>query len=125
MANSELYIEAITPDTMRASQQGSYNHRHEGLYVRLKEAKKKGINVSEKRYGKEKVSLDITMLQKLRQRTRSESLIIWKNTKNAATFDAEMKKTLKKLSLMTRVTHIRRKGFKHFIERLISRILRK
>lgn len=110
---------------MRASQQGSYNHRHEGLYVRLKDARKKGVKVSEKRYGKEKVSLDITMLQKLRQRTRSESLIIWKNTKNAATFDAEMKKTLKKLSFMTRVTHIRRKGFKHFIERLISRILRK
>lgn len=125
MANSKLYIEAITPDTMRASQQGSYNHRHEGLYVRLKDARKKGVKVSEKRYGKEKVSLDITKLQRLRQYTRKKSLITWKKTKNATAFDAEMKKTLKKLKLVTRITHIRRKGFKHFIERVIVRILRK
>ena len=121
MLNSELYIEPITPDTMRSSQQGSYNHRHEGLYTRLKEAETKGIKISEKRYGKVKVPFEITLLQKLRRYSRKKSLIIWKQTKNASKFDNEMKNTLNKLSLMTKITRIIRKGLKPFTARFLRK----
>ena len=42
ISNSRLTVNSLTSETMKASQQGSYNHRHEGLYVRIKEARIKG-----------------------------------------------------------------------------------
>lgn len=125
ISNSELHIEPISPDTMRASQQGSYNHRHDGLYVRLKEAKKNGIKVSEKRYGKNKITFDLFLLQKLRRITRRKSLEVWRNTKDATKFDEQMQGTLKQLKFITRITHVRRKGFKHFVQRLTAKIMRR
>lgn len=38
---STIAIEKISSDTMRASQQGGYNQRYEGLHLRLKKARKK------------------------------------------------------------------------------------
>src|SRR5690554_5280339 len=121
--SSAIVIEPISPDTMRASQQGSYNHRHDGLYVRVKEAKKKGIKVSEKRYGKNKITFDLILLQKLRRITRRKSLEAWFNTNDATKFDEKMQGTLKQLKFITRITHVRRKGFKHFVQRLTAKIM--
>lgn len=73
MEKSEIVIELISPDTMRASQQGSYNHRHEGLYVRLKEARAKGIPIAEKRYGKNPVLPDVFIVQVIRRLTRKKA----------------------------------------------------
>lgn len=108
MKKSELVIEAISADTMRASQQGSYNHRHEGLYVRVNEARKKGIPIAEKRYGKKPVSPDITVVQKLRRVTRKKSLEIWRHTLSASEFDKELDKTLFYLDIATKVTQYKR-----------------
>lgn len=106
--SSAIIIEPISPDTMRASQQGSYNHRHQGLFVRIKEAQKKGIPVPEKRYGKQSVSLDVTLVQKLRRASRKKSLETWSQTNSAKSFDQEMHKTLLYLRLATRVTQYKR-----------------
>lgn len=122
--SSAIVIEPISPDTMRASQQGSYNHRHEGLFVRIKEAQKKGIPVPKKRYGKQSVSLDVTLVQKLRRASRKKSLEVWSQSPSAAEFDKEMHKVLLYLRLATRATHYRRKGFKHFATRLTARLMR-
>ena len=103
--------------------EGSYNHRHDGLYVRLKEAKQKGIKVSEKRYGKNKITFDLILLQKLRRITRRKSLEVWRNTNDGRKFDQQMQGALKQLKLITKITHIRRMGFKHFVQRLIVKIM--
>lgn len=123
--DSQLHAEIISPDTMRASQQGSYNHRHDGLYVRLKEAEKKGIKISEKRYGKTKITFDLILLQKIRRITRRKSLEVWHNTNNVTEFDKQMAETLKELKFITRITHLRRKGFKNLLQRLAAKIMRK
>lgn len=123
--SSAIVIEPISPDTMRASQQGSYNHRHQGLYVRLKEAKKSGIHLAEKRYGKTAVPLDIALVQKLRRSTRKKSLDVWPHTQSAELFDKEMQSILSSLKLATKITHIKRMGHKRIIERLYARIMRR
>lgn len=122
--NSELHIEPISPDTILASQQGSYNHRHDGLYVRLQEAKKKGVKISDKRYGKNKISFDLILLQKLRRITRRKSLDVWIQTQVAAEFDKKMQSALFNLRFATKITHIKRMGFKHFLRRLTARLMR-
>lgn len=105
---SEVVLESISPDTMRSSQQGSYNHRHEGLYVRLKEARKKGMPIAEKRYGQKPVTPDIFIVQKLRRITRQKSLDIWAKNPSFIHFDKQMKKSLARLKLATKVTQYKR-----------------
>ena len=122
--SSAIVIEPISPDTMRASQQGSYNHRHDGLYVRVKEAQAMGVAIPEKRYGKKPVTLDVALVQKLRRVTRQKSLEVWSQTQTAAEFDKKMHSALFNLRIATKITHIRRMGFKHFIQRLTARIMR-
>ncbi|WP_150299122.1 hypothetical protein [Pseudomonas profundi] len=101
-------MEKISSETMRASQQGSYNHRHEGLSVRLKEAKRSGISVSQKRYRNRSVSLDVLVVQKLRRRVRKISLAAWNETNTASAFDAKMKPELGMLKVATKIAQYRR-----------------
>lgn len=108
MKKSEITIESISPDTMRASQQGSYNHRHEGLYVRIREAKSKGIPLAEKRYGKQPVSPDVILIQKLRGITRKKSLEVWRHAESSIDFDKKMEKMLLYLKLATKMTQYKR-----------------
>src|SRR5690554_3395235 len=121
--SSAIVIEPISPDTMRASQQGSYNHRHDGLYVRVKEAQAMGVAIPEKRYGKKPVTLDVALVQKLRRVTRRKSLEVWSQTQTATEFDKEMHSALFNLRIATKITHMRRMGFKHFVQRLIVKIM--
>lgn len=115
MNNSELMIEPITADTMRTSQQGSFNHRHEGLYVRVKAARRKGIPIPEKRYGKKPVLLDVILVQKMRMFIRKKSLEVWRQTRSAKDFDIEMKKSISYLKTTTKITQYKR-GIKRRIE---------
>lgn len=123
--NVDISIEPISPDTMRASQQGSYNHHHQGLYVRLKEAKKSCIPIAEKIYGKTAVPLDVVLVQKLRRSSRKKSLDVWPHTQSAELFDREMQRILLALKFATKVTHIKRMGYKRIIERLYEIIMRR
>lgn len=108
MEKSEIVIESISPDTMRASQQGSYNHRHEGLYVRLKEARAKGIPIAEKRYGKSPILPDAFIVQIMRRVTRKKSLKVWSNIDSFAEFDKRMEQTVLYLKIFTVATQYRR-----------------
>lgn len=108
ISNSRLTVNSITPETMKASQQGSYNHRHEGLYVRIKEAKIKGWPIAEKRYGKAPVPPHIAIVQLLRRRTRKKSLEIWNKRKSSIYFDKEIAKDLRFLKLATKYTRYHR-----------------
>lgn len=109
---SEVVLEPISPDTMRSSQQGSYNHRHEGLYVRLKEARKKGMPIAEKRYGQKPVTPDIFIVQTLRRITRQKSLDIWAKNPSSTYFDEKLEKNLTRLKLATKVTQYKRRAIR-------------
>lgn len=114
--NGELTIETLPLERFLASQQGSFNHRHTGLSVRIKQAKKKNQPVPPKRFGDAKVTIDFKVVQKLRMMVRQKSLEVWKENPDAKYFDDEMKKYLKQLKLATKVYHYRRA-----IERRLSK----
>jgi coenzyme F420-reducing hydrogenase beta subunit len=103
----ELIIEELPLERFLVSQQGSFNHRHTGLSVRIKEAQKKKHSVPPKRYGNEKVTIDFKIVQKLRMKVRRKSLEIWVNISNAEGFDREMRSILKKLKIATIIYHYR------------------
>jgi coenzyme F420-reducing hydrogenase beta subunit len=101
----DLTIEELPLERFLVSQQGSFHHRHTGLSVRIKEAKKKKQLVPPKRFGSEKVTIDFKIVQKLRMKARRKSLEIWEANPNAEGFDLEMKEFLKQLKLATKVYH--------------------
>jgi len=112
IATGELDIEQLSTDTMLASQQGSFNHRHDGLYERLKENRINDIPTPQKRYGRVKLPPDILVVQKLRRVVRKKSLATWKNSKSSNSFDQSMKQALLLLRYATRLTHYRKALFK-------------
>lgn len=104
----DLSIEMLPREEMIASQQGSFNHRHDGLHVRLKESNDKKNAIPQKRFGGKRLSLDLLITQKLRRVARKDSLIIWKNRPSAVQFDQSMKKTLTLLRYVSKVARYRR-----------------
>jgi coenzyme F420 hydrogenase subunit beta len=105
----DLFIENLSLEAFLSSQQGSFNHRHTGLSVRIKEAKKRNQLVPPKRFGNEKVSIYFWIVQKIRMKVRQKSLIVWKKNSNAKAFDNEMKRFLKPLKAVTKMNHFRRR----------------
>ncbi len=108
MTVGDLHIDVLPREAMLASQQGSFNHRHDGLHARIKENKDKNIAVPQKRYGKKRLIPDVLLVQKLRRIARKKSLIIWKNQPSADAFDQSMKKTLLLLRYVSKVAQYRR-----------------
>ena len=104
----ELEIQKLPFEKLLNSQQGSFNHRHTGLKIRLKQAKKNKIPIQTKRFENEKISFDFKIVQILRMIVRKKSLEIWKETKNAEIFDKKMKKYLRCLKIATRLYHYKR-----------------
>ena len=108
MKNDELSVEPLSLKRFLSSQQGSFNHRHKGLGYRIKLAKKRRKIVPPKRHDKEKIPIDFKWVQKQRLKVRKKSLEIWRETKNARTFDSEMKKDLQRLYRLTKIYHYKR-----------------
>ena len=106
--NGKLMSESLILERFLASQQGSFNHRHTGLSVRIKEAKKKNQPIPPKRFGTEKVTRDFKIVQKLRMKVRQKSMEVWKHSPDAQVFDQSMKNNLKQLRVATKVYHYRR-----------------
>lgn len=107
--NGDLYIETLTLERFLASQQGSFNHRHTGLSVRIKQAKKKDQLVPPKRFGSDRVDLFFRDVQVKRMVVRQMSLSLWKEFPNANNFDEKMKRYLLKLKKSTNIYHRYRK----------------
>ncbi|HZL09028.1 MAG TPA: Coenzyme F420 hydrogenase/dehydrogenase, beta subunit C-terminal domain [Prolixibacteraceae bacterium] len=103
--NGKLLIEQLSLERFLASQQGSFNHRHTGLSVRLKQAQKHNIPIPAKRFGNEKVTIYFKIVQLLRIKIRRKSLEIWKDTPDAILFDKKVKSHLTRLRWATRVYH--------------------
>lgn len=117
--NKELTTEYLSLERFLASQYGSFNHRHTGLSVRIKQGMKNGLTVPPKRFGNERVTIDFKIVQKLRMKVRQKSLDIWGQKPNALDFDAEIKNYLKQLRLATKAYH-----YKRAIQRRLKKYLK-
>ena len=104
----DITIETLPLERFLASQQGSFNHRHNGLSVRIKKTKKNNITVPPKRFGDEKVNIFFNIVQKLRMRVRLKSLELWKTNPDAVIFDKRIKIYLKPIRIVTRLYNLRR-----------------
>lgn len=105
--SGKLLLESLPLDRFRASQQGSFNHRHMGLPFRMNHAKKKGLLVPPKRDRDYRlVTPDFKLVQYLRMLTRRKSLAAWKQTANVEMFDKRMKTELFLLRKSTYFYHV-------------------
>ncbi len=109
MDSGELVIECLPQDEFLASQQGSFNHRHDGMGTRVDLAMSAGAVVPPKRVSKVKLPIYLRLVQRGRRQTRLKSLEIWAEYKDAMEFDLRMKPALLKLKLVTRLSHAVRK----------------
>lgn len=105
----ELELESLPQEQFLASQQGSFNHRHDGMGTRVAMAERAGATVPPKRVEKIKQPLYLRQVQRARMKTRSKSLEVWAAHKNSAKFDQSMKPELFRLKLITKLSHVVRK----------------
>ncbi|MFV0264608.1 MAG: Coenzyme F420 hydrogenase/dehydrogenase, beta subunit C-terminal domain [Kluyvera sp.] len=100
--SGNLKLETLDLELFKSSQQGSFNHRHKGLLVRIKKAERENKKYPIKR---SRFLTETTILTKLMQKqrlvTREKSLEIWRETKDSSMFDKLMKKYLMRLNYIT------------------------
>ncbi|MDH0427971.1 Coenzyme F420 hydrogenase/dehydrogenase, beta subunit C-terminal domain [Stutzerimonas stutzeri] len=109
LQKGELELEHLPVDRFLASQQGSFNHRHDGMATRIAFAHKAAGKVPPKRHDKFKLPLYLKLVQHARRTARERSLIIWRKHPNAADFDKKMSRTLFELKFLTKLSHLARK----------------
>jgi len=119
ITKGELDVERLPLTAMLSSQQGSFNHRHDGLYERIKENKGNDIPTPKKRFGNKRLLPDVLLVQKLRRVARKQSLNYWKNLPTATSFDKSMKKILVALRIATKINHFRKAPLKK-LKRLVK-----
>lgn len=105
----DLFIETLSEDIFLASQQGSFNHRHEGLAYRIKLGMTPADVIPPKRYMNFKLSPLLKIIHILRMQTRAKSLDIWAKNKDADCFDSKIKGILFLLKFFTRINHYQRR----------------
>jgi coenzyme F420-reducing hydrogenase beta subunit len=107
--SKKIGITVLSLDSFLASQQGSYNHRHNGLPYRVKKASKNNIVLPPKRFAIGYVPFDFVLVQFFRLKARKSSLRIWRMTSNSIIFDKKMKYTLFLLKVSTILSHFKKK----------------
>lgn len=106
----ELTVENLSLDRFLYSQQGSFNHRHNGLATRIRISKAKNFVTPPKRKREsETVSFAFKLVQWQRMRVRKRSIEIWKSNSDSESFDKTINAQLILLKRMT--------WFYHFIDR--------
>lgn len=110
----DLNLEPLPLDRFLVSQQGSFNHRHDGLAYRTELANASGIEIPYKRHTSVRLPVYLRLVQLARRNTRATSLKIWSLYRDASQFDQKMKYAMFSLRFVTRIAH----GIKK-IERLV------
>ena len=111
ITSKELSVENLSLDRFLSSQQGSFNHRHNGLRTRMKISQFRGYTTPLKRKRETAtVSFAFKIVQWQRMKLRKKSIEIWKYNSDSTNFDKTIKSQLILLKRMTK--------FYHFIERI-------
>lgn len=101
----DIILESLALDKFLLSQQGSFNHRHDGLALRCELAKNAGKKVPPKRHDTVRLPLYLRFVQLARRKSRAKSLKAWQKHRDAIKFDREMKLTTIRLRIVTRLSH--------------------
>ncbi len=115
-----LRINNLQESLFLASQQGSFNHRHNGLKYRINKSRKKGLVIPEKRNSNKNITLDLKLIQNARMKIRKKSLETWNSEPSINTFCNEMHNDLHWLRKITTINHYKRELFNR-----IKRVLNK
>jgi len=104
LESQDLVLDKLPESIVLKSQQGSFNHRHNGLNFRIMLVHN-NANISLNKRARFLIdqSIILNKIQLLRSKTRNKSLIYWKNTKNVKLFNQEMKSSLVQLKFFTLV----------------------
>ncbi|MOA23290.1 hypothetical protein D3C78_1439000 [compost metagenome] len=105
----ELELESLPLERFLASQQGSFNHRHDGMATRIALARKAGGKAPPKRHDQFKLPYYLALIQHARRKAREKSLVVWGKHPSAAEFDKRMRPILLSLKALTKVLHAIRK----------------
>lgn len=108
IANGELVIDELPEERFLASQQGSFNHRHDGLAYRIKIGKTPLDAIPPKRFTDTSLSPLLKIIHRFRIATRKMSLLVWASSKESHVFDHKMQRSLYWLKFFTRISHYQR-----------------
>ncbi|HEC2572724.1 TPA: Coenzyme F420 hydrogenase/dehydrogenase, beta subunit C-terminal domain [Raoultella ornithinolytica] len=104
--DGSLKLDVLDLNKVKASQQGSFNHRHKGLYYRVKNAKRQNKATPVKRIRfLQKQNFLFNIIQFLRLKTRAQSLSIWSKELNIEDFNKKLKPYLIFLKKITKLNH--------------------
>ncbi|MER5135188.1 Coenzyme F420 hydrogenase/dehydrogenase, beta subunit C-terminal domain [Serratia marcescens] len=104
--NGDLKLDALDIDRTKASQQGSFNHRHKGLLYRVNHARKNNLYFPKRRQRfLVKQSMFFDLVQKERLITRAKSIQFWKETKEIVSFNERLQPYLVRLNQKTSINH--------------------
>lgn len=102
----DLTVNLIEREKIIKSQSSSFSHRQEGIKLRLQIRK---IRIKKTPFVRKRIlkssQIIYNLVQVQRQRTRSNSLKIWKEFPHSHKFDFKIKGDLKLLGLLTRIYH--------------------
>ena len=103
----ELKLQILDNELIIKSQKGGFTHRQDSFKYRVNilARKKKIVPFPRKRLFKE-ISLITKVIQRLRMKTRKQSLEIWRKYESAKMFDKKMSQYLFSLKIMTKASHI-------------------
>ena len=108
--NGFLNVTSTSTDKIIKSQSSSFTHRQDSINFRMKWRKMKGKLVpSIRKRNLKSIAIHYAIVQLQRQRTRANSLKIWKKYSNINVFESKMQNDLKALKLVTRIYHRLRK----------------
>jgi len=104
-SSGDLELEVLPLDRFLASQQGSFNHRHDGLAYRTELAKNAGMKTPPKRHDSVRLPLHLKLVQQARRNARTKRRELWEKHRVATQFDQNMKTVLFRLRFFTRASH--------------------
>ena len=104
--NLELELQILDKDLIAKSQMASFTHRQNSLKYRVEmfSRKQKTVPYLRKRVFQD-ISLITKIIQRLRMKTRKQSLLIWSQDKSSEMFDEKMTKYLFRLKFITKINH--------------------
>lgn len=105
----KLKLEKSSPEIIKLSQTGNYNHRRYGLKIRLFWSKFSNKKVPVKRIMPNPFVLpSIWLVQLQRRRVRRLSLELWESNRNSVDFDNKIKNEIKYLNFVTKINQFLR-----------------
>ncbi|RJF58400.1 coenzyme F420 hydrogenase [Serratia inhibens] len=104
--SGDLKFDVLDVDRIKASQQGSFNHRHKGLLYRINNAKKNNREFPKRRKRfLVKQNMIFNLVQKERLITREKSISVWRETKDITSFNERFKPYIMSLYQKTTINH--------------------